>query len=166
MKKRIMKVIGGLTLTVMALAAFAQVLVSAQVDTGQGLVGSWDVVVTPRDCATGNPVPFPPTFYGMQTYNQGGTMVESDAGIPGAPITRVGGQGVWAHLRGREYSVAFRVVKFNPDGSPAGKDVIRDVISLGWGGDTYTSTGTVQIFDPAGNLVLTGCATTTATRFQ
>jgi hypothetical protein len=52
MKKRIMKVIGGLTLTVMALAAFAQVLVSAQVDTGQGLVGSWDVVVTPRDCAT------------------------------------------------------------------------------------------------------------------
>ena len=166
MKKRLLKVIGSASLTIFVVAAFTQVWVSAQGDTGQGLVGSWDVTVTPRDCATGNPVPFPPPFYGMQTYNLGGTMVESDAGIPGAPITRVGGQGVWTHLRGREYAVAFRVVKFNPDGSPAGKDVIRDVISLGWGGDTYTSTGTIQIFDPAGNLVLTGCATTKATRFE
>jgi hypothetical protein len=150
----------------LALAAFAQIWVTAQVDNGQGLVGSWDVVVTPRDCETGDPIPFPPPFSAVQTYNQGGTMLESDPGIPGAPITRVGGHGVWAHSKGRGYSIAFRVFKFNPDGSPAGKDVIRDVVQLGPDGDTYTSTGTVDIYDPAGTLVLTGCATTAANRFQ
>jgi hypothetical protein len=165
MKTQIVKAIGPVLATFM-LAAFAQVWVSAQADTGQGLVGSWDVLVTPRDCATGNPVPFPPTFYGMQTYHQGGTMQVSDPLNLGALTTNVGGQGVWAHSRGQKYSVAFRVVKFNPDGTPAGRDVIRDVIVLGPGGDSYTSTGTVEIYDPAGNLVLTGCATTAATRFK
>jgi hypothetical protein len=166
MKKRLLKVIGYSALTILMVAAFTQVWVSAQGDTGQGLVGSWDVTVTPRDCATGNPAPFPPPFYGLQTYHQGGTMTESDPGNLGAPTTNVGGQGVWSHLRAREYSVAFRIARFNPDGSAAGKDVIRDVISLGWGGNTYTSTGTIEIFNPAGIRVFVGCATTTGTRFE
>ncbi|MGD9564059.1 MAG: hypothetical protein AB7F88_17410 [Pyrinomonadaceae bacterium] len=166
MKKRILRIVGGLSLTVLTLAVFSQVWVRVQADGGRGLVGSWDVTVTPRDCATGNPAPFPPRFSAVQTYNLGGTMLAANQDASGLPLTRVGGQGVWARSWGREYSTAWRVLNVNPDGSLAGKDVIRDVIHLGWGGDTYTSTGTLEIYNPAGILVFTACATTSATRFQ
>jgi hypothetical protein len=93
-------------------------------------------------------------------------MIESDPGNLSAPTTNVGGQGIWKHLTGREYSIAFRVFRFNPDGSFAGKDVIRNFVQLGAGGDNYTSTGTVEIYNPSGVVVFTGCATTSATRFE
>ena len=163
MKKQIFKVIGGVSLVIVMLAVFAQVWVSAQVlnDNEQGLVGSWDVTVTARDCESGIPL-F--SFLAVQTYNQGGTRQASNLGAPG--IVRLDGHGVWSHIKGRQYSVAFRVFKYNLDGTFAGKDVIRDVISLDLGSDTYSSTGTVEILDPNGNLILRGCATTTATRFE
>ena len=167
MKKQILKAIGGASLAILVLAVFAQVWVSAQNKNGevlqdeQGLTGSWDVTVTARDCESGTPL-F--SFLAVQTYNQGGTMLTSNLGAPG--IVRLDGHGVWKHIKGRQYSVAFRVLKYNLDGTFAGKDVIRDVISLDLGSDTYTSTGTVDILDPNGNLILRGCATTTAMRFE
>src|SRR6188474_2489056 len=100
MKKRILMVMSGALLAIVAVAAFAQVWVSAQVDTGNGLVGSWDVTVTPRICETGDPAPFPPPFAAIQTYNQGGTMLASVQGLPGDPFTRIGGDGVWTQSRG------------------------------------------------------------------
>jgi hypothetical protein len=163
MKKQILKAIGGAALVILMLAVFAQVWVSAQVQNvnEQGLIGSWDVTVTARDCESGTPL-F--SFLAVQTYNQGGTMEASNLGAPG--IVSLDGHGVWNHIKGRQYSVAFRVLKYNLDGTFAGKDVIRDVISLDLGSDTYTSTGGVEILDPNGNLILRGCATTTATRFE
>ena len=52
MKKQILKAIGGAALAILVLAVFAQVWVSAQAQSGneQGLIGSWDVQVTIRDC--------------------------------------------------------------------------------------------------------------------
>jgi hypothetical protein len=172
MKKQILKAIGGASLVILLLAVFAQVWVSAQENENvllqsgnggneQGLVGSWDVTVTARDCQSGTPL-F--SFLAVQTYHQGGTMQASNLGAPG--IVRLESHGVWEHKKGRQYSVAFRVLKYNPDGTFAGKDVIRDVISLALNGNTYTSNGYVEILDPNGNLILRGCATTTATRFE
>ena len=163
MKKRILKAVGGVSLAILMLAVFAQVWVSAQVQNlnEQGLIGSWDVTVTARDCESGTPL-F--SFLAVQTYNQGGTMQASNLGAPG--IIYLDSHGVWEHEKGRQYSAAFRVLKYNPDGTFAGKDVIRDVISLGLGGDSYTSTGTVEILAPNGDLIIRGCATTTATRFK
>ena len=165
MKKRIFVAVSGTSLSILAIVLLLQVWVSAQAESGQRIVGSWDVTVTPRDCTTGDPIPFLPAFNAQQTYNLGGTMLANDPGIPGPPIIRVGGHGIWTQTK-RGYSVAFRVFKFNPDGSSAGKDVVRDSVQMGPSGDTYTSTGTVDVYDPAGNIVLTGCATTSATRFQ
>ena len=167
MKKQILKAVGGVSLAILVLVVFAQVWVFAQnkdselLANEQGLTGSWDVTVTARDCESGTPL-F--SFLAVQTYNQGGTMEASSLGAPG--IVSLDGHGVWNHVKGRQYSVAFRVFKYNLDGSFAGKDVIRDVISLDLGGATYTSTGGVEILDPNGNLILRGCATTTATRFE
>ena len=167
MKKRILKVAAAASMAIVGLAVLTQVWASAQVGevNDQGLVGSWDIAVTPRNCETGLPAPFPPPFSAVQTYNQGGTMTASVLGAPG--VISLDAHGIWSHAKGRnKYVTAFRVLKFNPDGTYAGKDVVRDSISLGLDGNSYTSTGTVEIFDASGNLIVTGCATTTATRFE
>lgn len=163
MKRQILKAIGGAALAILLLAVFAQVQEPVQAQDGneQGLIGSWDVTVTARDCQTGAPL-F--SFLAVQTYSKGGTMQVSNPGDPG--LIRLDGHGVWEHGKGRQYSVAFRVLKYNPDGTFAGRDVIRDLISLDIGSETYTSTGTVDVLDANGNLLFRGCATTTATRFK
>ncbi len=167
MKKQILKAIGGASLAILVLAVFAQVRISAQVQNGneQGLVGSWDVQVTGRDCQTGTPF-F--SFPAMITYNQGGTMQESDLGGPG--LVRLLGHGVWSRISEFHplYSAAFQFLNFLPDRTPAGKNVVRSAISLGQNGNTYTSTATVVALDANGNVIpgAGGCATETATRFR
>ena len=105
MKKQILKAIGGASLAILMLAVFTQVWVSAQGQNGneQGLIGSWDVEVTIRDCQTGTPF-F--SFPAMMTYDQGGTMQETDLGGPS--ITRLPGHGVWERQNGGQYAAAFR----------------------------------------------------------
>ena len=169
MKKQILKALGGVSLAILMLAAFAQVWVSAenkgneslQNDNEQGLVGSWNVQVTIRDCQTGAALV---SFPAMLTFNQGGTMQETanDA----APLSRLPGHGVWSHQRGRRYSAAFQFFRFNPDGTFAGRNVIRSTASLGQSGNEYTTTDTVGVFDANGNLIVTACASSTATRFE
>ncbi len=133
-------------------AVFAQVQVPAQAQNGNepGLVGSWDVVVTARDCQTGDPIPFIPIFPAMLTYNKGGTMQESYLGGPG--LVRLLGHGVWERKSGREFSATFRFLNFN-DRTFVGTNAVREAITLGPDGDTYTSTTTVEILDANGNVI-------------
>ena len=175
MKKQILKAIGGVSVAILMLAVFAQVRVSAQdndnellqngnVGNEQSLVGSWDVTISIVSCQ--NPAIVFFSFPATITYHQGGTMQESDLGGPG--IVRLLGHGVWERQRGRRYSAAFRWLNFLPDRTPAGKNVVRETIRLGRGGDTYTSTNTVEVLDANGNVIpgAGGCGTETATRFE
>ena len=164
MKKRIFKTLAGATLAVATLTVFAQIWVSAQKSSEQGLIGSWDVRVTARDCETGNPIPFIPVFPAEMTYAQGGTMQETDLGGPG--LVRLPGHGVWRHDIGRQYNAAFRFLNFTPDRIFVGTNVIRSSVSLSLGGNEYTSTDTLEILNPDGQVVATGCSTTAATRFE
>jgi hypothetical protein len=164
MKNRILKVVGGATMAIAVLACFTQVWVSAQVQREPGLIGSWDVQVTARDCETGAPIPFIPVFPAVLTYNQGGTMDETDLGGPG--IVRLPGHGVWQHQTGRQYSAAYRWLNFLPDRTFIGSNVVRSSVNVSLGGDSYTSTYTLEILNPNGDVIATGCATTVATRFQ
>lgn len=169
MRKQTLKAISRASLAILVMAFFAQVWVSAQDNdnellrngNGRTLVGSWDVLVTARDCETGTPF-F--SFPAMITYNRGGTMQESDLGGPG--LVRLLGHGVWERQHGREYSAAFRFLNFNPDRTFAGTNVIRSAISLSQSDNEYTSTSTLEVLDANGNVISTGCATATATRFQ
>ncbi len=169
MKKQILKAIGGASLVIVILALFSQVWVSAQDSDNEllpngnerSLVGSWDVQVSIRDCQTGAVfVSFP----AMITYNQGGTMQETanDA----APLLRLPGHGVWNRQNGQHYSSTFQFFRFNPDGTFAGRNIIRSSVSLGLSGNRYTTTDTVKVLAANGDLITTACATSTATRFQ
>ena len=163
MKKHILKAIGAASLAIIVSAVFAQGRVSAQAHGAneKGLVGSWNLTVTLRDCETGTPL-F--SFQAMNTYNQGGTMQQ--AAVPGPDGPALPGHGVWSHQTGRNYSGAFQFFGLNPDGAYAVRVVVRSAISLGPGGDTYTSTDVADVFDTNGNLLFRSCSTTTATRFE
>ena len=162
MRKLHMKALLGSLLAIVVMATLTQVLVSGQ-GTGseRSLTGSWDVNVTIRDCQSGAAL-F--GFPAMITYNQNGTMQESDLGGPG--IIRLNGHGVWQHQNGRQYSAAYRWLNFNPDRTYAGTNVVRSVISISQSGNEYTSTDTGELVDAYGNTHSIGCATTTATRFE
>jgi hypothetical protein len=163
MTKQMLKAIGGASLAILVLAVFALLRVPAHAQNGneKGLVGSWDVQVSIRDCETGT------VFFGfpaMITYNQDGTMQEIDLGDPA--LTRMGGHGVWERQNGRQYSSAFRFLNFDTNRILAGKNVVRSAISLEQGGDSYTSTDTVEILDANGEVINRACGTSTATRFE
>ena len=166
LKRRILKTIGGASASIFVLTFIAQVFVPAQAQKGNdnGLIGSWDVRVTARDCGTGEPIPFIPVFPAMMTYDQGGTMQETDLGGPG--IVRLQGHGVWQHQIARQYSAAFRFLNFLPDRTFIGTNVIRSSVTVSLDGNGYTSTDTLEVLDANGVVIGMGCSTTVATRFQ
>ena len=77
---------------------------------------------------------------------------------------RTPGIGTWQYNGGGSYSAPFQIFAFNTDGTPAGESKFTRDIQLAADGNSYTSVGTVEIFDVNGNLIVTLCATEVATR--
>ena len=179
MKNTIMKTIGGMALAILMLTLFAQVRVSAQdndnnqkndeqtqensfgTNRGQRLVGTWDVQVTLRNCQTGAAIR---TFASIGTFMTGGTALDSTSGIPQALKTP--GQGVWNYVGRNTYRFKIKSFSFDASGNFTGWTIIKHVANLNRFADEYESAGTAEVYAPNGNLVFTGCSTTTATRFE
>ncbi len=163
MNKKTAKAIGGAAFVILLLVTIAQIGVSAPV-SGEGertLVGSWNILVTLRNCQSGIPLV---TFPAMETYNQGGTLQQTAPPAPGA--TFLPGHGVWSHQVGGGYSAAFQFFGITPVGFVDTKTIVRSTISLAQDGKSYSSTETSETFDANGNLLLSDCSTSTATRFE
>jgi hypothetical protein len=94
----------------------------------------------------------------------GGTLLDSTSGIPQALKTP--GHGVWSHVSGRTYSFSFKSFSFDAGGNFTGWTIIRHQAYLNLRATAYTSAGTAEVYDPNGNLIFTGCSSTTATRFE
>jgi hypothetical protein len=180
MKNIFLKTIGRAALTILMLTMFAQVRVSAQ-DTNnedqnneqtqkdlsgrrrndRKLEGTWDAQVTIRNCQNNAAIR---TFASIGTFMSGGTMLDSTSGIPQALKTP--GHGVWSHTGGREYKFSFKSFSFDAGGNFTGWTIIRHFALLNSIGTGYESFGTAEVYAPNGNLLFTGCSTTTATRFE
>jgi hypothetical protein len=126
----------------------------------QGLEGVWDVTVTIRDSA-GNPMQ---SFRAMNMYIRGGVFEEFGTRNP--PEWRGPGMGVWRPEGGDRYSALLEFFRFNVDGTFAGTQKVTRTIELSAGLDSLTSNATIQILDINGQLVQSGYATETATRFK
>ena len=125
--------------------------------------GVWQTAVTPRNCQTGQPVA--PTFHGLFTFNQGGTL--SEFGVVANPAQRSPGHGLWQHEQGwNDYSLKFTFLRYDASGAFIGTQKVTATLELGASGDEFTTNGAVEIFDASGNLVGTGCATAVGTRFE
>ena len=154
----------------------------------QGLTveGSWSVRVTVTDCVNFEPLPSPPAplpFYSLVTFHRDGSIIES-SGAPGfAPDQRSVGHGTWTHGSAgtvEQNTVGLIVFEtqpnlpgtsgFNPalpvtPGFQAGWQVIRHHVTLNRP-DQFTSKGTSEFYNLAGQLYRTGCSTAVAERLD
>ena len=184
MKNKLTQRGAGTLLALAMLLGMTQIFVSGKQKEGdtaappaakssKGLEGVWRTTVTQRNCQTGAVIKI---AQGIVAYHQGGTMSESSNAL--GPAFRSPGFGVWEKEGPSTYTASFIFQRYNPaDGTFAGTQVITSTIELGGigvgGGPSRTSdpgayetTTSIQIFDVNDNLLGTGCATATATRFE
>jgi len=179
MKHSFLKVIGIFTFGLVLMPAFIQFGSSAQklerseevkatesanadlVGKGaRAIEGTWMVTVTLRNCDTGDPLG---TFKAMDLFIQGGSVVDTNA----APTaTRGPGFGSWEYSGVQEFTATLRFFIYNPDGSFAGVRRIAQNITMGFDNNSWESTVTNIIFNPAGTPIATGCATASAVRAE
>ena len=126
---------------------------------GFGIVGTWDIQTTMVDCTTGVPLSSGKSFV---SFNQGGTYIEEASGVPSS--RRYPGLGVWQHVRGRTYALAFKTFQYNVDGTSNGKIVVNLEVEHNLD-DTTTSTAVARVYNAAGDLTATRCVNSIGTRF-
>lgn len=132
----------------------------AQTNRGGGrLTGTWDSVVTVRNCGTGDPIRL---FHSVGSFNQGGTFSGITSGSP--PTARTSERGVWGHVANNVYRLRFKAYLYNPAAEVIGYQVVSHEIELDEKANTYVSGGTTQIFDASGVEIGSGCSTTISTR--
>jgi hypothetical protein len=148
-----------MALTISLLTMFS--LRAAGQGSGGRLEGTWNVQVSIRNCQTGAEIR---KFASLTAFMFGGTLLDSTSGIPQALKTP--GHGVWNHLSGDTYRFSFKHFTFDPAGNFTGWVKITHDATLDPSGIQYTSAGIAQVYDPNGNLIATGCSTTTASRFD
>jgi hypothetical protein len=164
-KSNIVRIIGGTVLAVLMISTLTT-WVSAQ-DNGKGrnggerLEGTWDVQVTIRNCQTGGAIR---TFASTTTFMSGGTLLDSTSGTPQA--LRTPGHGVWNHISRNTYRFSFKSFNFDAGGNSTGWQIVRHEAHLNTRAAEFESAGTAEVYNANGNLVFTGCSTTTATRFE
>jgi hypothetical protein len=129
----------------------------------RGLQGTWRVQVTIRDCHTGavQRKPFPALF----AFAKGGTVTNTTAGQPPALFTP--GFGVWRHTEDHNYTAVTESFVFSPAGVWIQTHRLTRAIELDRDADEFTDTINLEIFDATnGNLIATGCGTSSARRFE
>ena len=129
-----------------------------------GLGGAWNVAVTLVDCASG--APLAPSFTSLLAFAGDGIESETTNNPALQPGQRSPGFGVWTHTGGAKYHldvtalILFAGTGAHPIG--AGSQQIHQEITLS--GDSFSSTATIQFYDPSGTPTGSGCATAAAIR--
>jgi len=126
-----------------------------------GLEGTWRLQITVRDCQTGQALR---TFPALFAFAKGGTLTATTAGQ--LPSLSTPNLGVWRHTDGHTYSAVSEAFVFSPAGAWTQTHRLTRVIEIGNDGSEFTDTIALQIFDTNGNLIVTGCGTSVASRFE
>jgi hypothetical protein len=123
------------------------------------LEGTWQVQIALRDCQTGDPLGTP--FVSLVTYARGGTVTATTARVCPALLSPF--FGVWTNTGAHTYSSVAQAFLFNPAGAWTGTQTLRQWIAFS-SPDQYTVTATIEIANPAGTVVSSGCATAVGAR--
>lgn len=151
-----MKNILGSVLGILLLATAAASAV--HFDGSGSLVGTWDVVVTPRVCATGAPIT---SFQAAYIFSPDGTFsgLSSGTGSGGRGREQLG---VWKHVNDSHYRFRIKAYLFNAAGVATSYQVVTHDAELD--NDNWSSTGISQTFSLDGTLTASGCSTIVASR--
>jgi hypothetical protein len=155
-----MKHISKWTFGVLIIVIASAVTTWAQDDGGARLGGTWDLIATPRVCATGDAIT---SFQATYNFDEGGTLSAVSAG------TGSGGRGreqhgVWRYLGGDNYRFRFRAYLFDAAGVATGYQVLTHNVELDKDALNWTSVGLSQTFSLQGVQTAVGCSTIVATR--
>jgi hypothetical protein len=174
MKSRILKSVAGFALLLAVTVSGAIFLSVGAVANAQDsdrqersesgarkLEGTWRVQVTLRDCNTAAVLR---TFPALLTFAEGGTLTETTTAFP--PAARTPGHGFWRRTGRRSYKAISEAFLFNPAGTWIGTQRLTQAIEIGSDPDELTSKATNEILDINGNLLVSGCATAIAHRFE
>lgn len=128
------------------------------------IVGVWRMALTTVNCQTGEVIR---TIPGLWTFHEGGTMTEYTSAPGLSPAMRGVGQGVWQREPGwQDYSAIFIFHRFDASGVLTGSQTGKVAVKLGASGDEFTTTSSIEIRDANGNVIFTGCGTSSGTRFS
>jgi len=127
----------------------------------RGLEGAWRLQPTVRDCNTGQALR---TFPAVFTFSKGGTATFITAGQ--IPSLATPGLGAWRHVQDHNYSAVTDVFVFSPAGVLIQTHRLTRAIEVSIDGDAFTDTVALEIFDTNGNVIVTGCATSVASRLE
>ncbi|PTR33974.1 hypothetical protein C8J98_102161 [Luteibacter sp. OK325] len=134
-------------------------------DDSSDLAGTWQFQITLHNCQSGAPVGAP--FQSLLTFADGGTMTETTANSMFYPAERGPGHGVWSRGRHKGQYSAASIAFITMNGGLVKTQKITQTIQMGPGPNKLsTPQATVEFFDPAGNLLQTGCAVAVAERFE
>ena len=133
----------------------------AQSSGGARLAGTWDTVVTIRNCATGDAIA---SFQSVGAFNQGGTFSGITSGT--APAARSAEQGVWEHVKSDTYRFRFKAYFFNAAGIATSYQLVTHELELNGDASSWSSSGTSEIFTMTGTPLATGCSTAQAIRMS
>lgn len=152
------KLLGSLVSVLLLLGSAA--IVSAQSDGSGRLEGTWDVVVTPRICATGNPIT---SFKAVYIFTPGRTFsgVSSGTGSGGRGREQ---QGVWKHLGGNSYRFRIKTYLFDANGVATSYQVVTHDGKLDKSGLNWESVGDSRTYTLNGAEINSGCSTIVGTR--
>lgn len=163
------RIAGALALGVMLLGgaatAMAQGIPVGRAAAPAPLEGTWDVVVTPYNCASGTPITVA-TFKARLGFHAGGTMTETNFNPTFQPGQRSTGLGSWERTGPNAYSALFEAYVFFPSARYArGFQRVDQTIEM-QDADHWTSSALVAFYDEAGTPGITGCFNATAQRQQ
>jgi hypothetical protein len=156
--KRYLLATAGPVIFLIALAAYNTSTLAGQ--GGRGAVapeleGTWRVTVTPDGPN--------PAFSALHTFASGGVMLESNQSDQSSQVKQTPGHGVWERKGPHTFGFTFEKFAFDSSGVFIGKLRIRETLQLS-SKNSYTGQATGDVFDPNGNLLLSFCARTQATR--
>jgi hypothetical protein len=151
-------VLAGMLVLGFGLTAMAQ---SVGGESPNGLEGTWRAQLTVSDCQTGVALR---TFPAVFAFAKGGTLTVTTAGQ--LPSLSTPGLGVWKHLRGHTYKAVSEAFFFSSAGAWTSTQRLTRVIEVANDEKEYTDTVALKIFDTNGNLIVTGCGTTVASRMK
>ena len=162
--------LSAVTLAILAIAIAVAVSQGTAIGQDQApdrsLGGVWFVEITPRNCATGEPIPTAVTK-ALYTFHEDKTMLVSFRNNT-LTLERTAAHGLWRRDLGwNEYSFKFVHIRRNVStGAFAGKQEGGGTLVLDNSGDEFTSDGSSTVFDVNGNPGTPGCSNAVGTRFK
>ena len=136
-------VVGGIAVAAGSAATLVGTHQQAEAAGSLALTGSWEQTVTLQGEAP---------FLNLVTFNADGTLTETDQPdfVPQALDSP--GHGAWITSGPNTFRLKFIKLLFGPHAQPSGTAVIRGTLTLSTNSNTFTASGTNDIFDLHGHL--------------